>query len=45
VTVDDQNPATSAERPGRMSLDWCATIVAGIVVILAVADLLPKIPW
>jgi hypothetical protein len=30
---------------GRISLDWWATIVAGIVVLLAVAGLLPKIPW
>jgi hypothetical protein len=34
-----------AERLGRISLDWWATIVAGIVVLLAVAGLLPKIPW
>ena len=29
----------------RISLDWWATIAAGIVVLLAVAGLLPKIPW
>ena len=29
----------------RISLDWWATIVAGAVVLLAVAGLLPKIPW
>jgi hypothetical protein len=36
---------TRGERLGRISLDWWATIVAGIVVLLAVAGLLPKIPW
>jgi hypothetical protein len=36
---------TKGERLGRISLDWWATIVAGIVVLLAVAGLLPKIPW
>jgi hypothetical protein len=36
---------TKSERLGRISLDWWATIVAGIVVLLAVAGLLPKIPW
>jgi hypothetical protein len=42
VTVDDEN---STGRPGRLSLDWWATIVSGVVVLLAVAGLLPKIPW
>jgi hypothetical protein len=32
-------------RLTRISLDWWATIVAGVVVLLAVAGLLPKIPW
>ena len=36
---------TKGGRLGRISLDWWATIVAGIVVLLAVAGLLPKIPW
>ncbi|MDT7758813.1 MAG: hypothetical protein QOH27_4711, partial [Mycobacterium sp.] len=27
------------------SLDWWATIVAGAITLLAVAGLLPKIPW
>jgi hypothetical protein len=30
---------------GRIGVDWWATIVAGIIVLLAVAGLLPKIPW
>ena len=37
--------AVRVGRLGRISLDWWATIVAGIVVLLAVAGLLPKIPW
>ncbi|MDT5413225.1 MAG: hypothetical protein QOG14_5445 [Mycobacterium sp.] len=36
---------TRSERLGRIGVDWWATIVAGIVVLLAVAGLLPKIPW
>lgn len=46
---DDGGPVPTArvrgERFGRISLDWWATILAGIVVLLAVAGLLPKIPW
>ena len=34
-----------AERLGRIGIDWWATIVAGVIAVLAVADLLPKIPW
>ncbi len=31
---------------GRVgSVDWWATAVAGVIVALAVADVLPKIPW
>jgi hypothetical protein len=37
--------STRGEYLGRISLDWWATIVAGVVVLLAVAGLLPKIPW
>jgi hypothetical protein len=29
----------------RIGVDWWATIVAGVITALAVADLLPKIPW
>lgn len=36
---------TSGERLGGIGVDWWATIVAGVVVLLAVAGLLPKIPW
>ena len=42
---DDDGARTSSGHLGRISLDWWATIVAGIVVLLAVAGLLPKIPW
>jgi hypothetical protein len=33
----------SQVRP--ISVDWLATLVAGVIVALAVADVLPKIPW
>jgi hypothetical protein len=36
---------TISERLARIGVDWWATIAAGIVVLLAVAGLLPKIPW
>lgn len=36
---------TVSERLARVGVDWWATIVAGFVVLLAVAGLLPKIPW
>jgi hypothetical protein len=36
---------TKSERLGRIGVDWWATIVAGVVVLLAVAGLLPRIPW
>jgi hypothetical protein len=29
----------------RIGVDWWATIVAGVFVLLAVFDVLPKIPW
>jgi hypothetical protein len=40
-------PATAspAEHLGRIGLDWWATIVAGVIAALAVANVLPKIPW
>ena len=43
--VGAQGSPTWAERLGRVGVDWWATIVAGLVVLLAVAGLLPKIPW
>jgi hypothetical protein len=42
-TINDA--PTRSERLARIGIDWWATIVAGIVVLLAVAGLLPKIPW
>jgi hypothetical protein len=29
----------------RLSEDWWATLLAGVIVVLAVADVLPRIPW
>jgi hypothetical protein len=34
-----------AARLGSVPVDWWATAVAGVIVALAVADVLPKIPW
>lgn len=36
---------TRGERLARIGVDWWATILAGIVVLFAVAGLLPRIPW
>jgi len=33
------------QRLGGLSVDWWATIVAGVFVVLAVLNVLPKIPW
>ena len=33
------------ERVDSVSVDWWATLVAGVITALAVADVLPKIPW
>jgi len=33
------------QQLGGLSVDWWATIVAGVFVVLAVLDVLPKIPW
>jgi hypothetical protein len=49
--VSDQGRGDTADSPtwggplGRIGVDWWATIVAGVIVLLAVAGLLPKIPW
>jgi hypothetical protein len=29
----------------RVSLDWWATLVAVVIAALAIADVLPRIPW
>ena len=39
VTADNQGPLA------RIGVDWWATIVAGVIALLAVLDVLPKIPW
>ena len=36
---------TSTPWYARLGIDWWATIVAGAIAGLAVANLLPKIPW
>lgn len=40
----EQGPDLAA-RLGSVSVDWWATAVAGVIVALAVANVLPKIPW
>lgn len=47
VPTDGREQETS-QQPGRLgsiSVDWWATAVAGVIVALAVANVLPKIPW
>ncbi len=38
-------PPGLAERLGGIGVDWWATIVGGLVAVLAAADVLPRIPW
>jgi len=51
VTESSQpsHPSGGPPEPSRhrasIGVDWWATIVAGAIVALAVADVLPKIPW
>ncbi|QLL06318.1 hypothetical protein [Mycobacterium vicinigordonae] len=33
------------ERLGSISIDWWATLLAALVAVLAVANILPRIPW
>jgi hypothetical protein len=33
------------ERVSSVSVDWWATVLAGVITALAVANVLPKIPW
>jgi hypothetical protein len=42
VTEDNQGWTDALARIGT---DWWATIVAGVIALLAVFDVLPKIPW
>ena len=41
----EKAPPSWAQALGRIGVDWWATIVAGAIVLLAVAGLLPKIGW
>jgi hypothetical protein len=46
VTQPGPEPSTeSRTAASRISVDWWATIFAGAITLLAVAGLLPKIPW
>ncbi|WP_405489957.1 hypothetical protein [Nocardia sp. NBC_00511] len=51
VTSPQPVPEPSGTRPSRLDAlgslgaDWWSVIVSGVVVVLAVFDLLPKIPW
>lgn len=38
-------PQAAVSWYARVGVDWWATIVAGVITLLAVTDLLPKIPW
>ena len=38
-------PGGFSERLGSVSVDWWATAVGGVIIALAVANVLPKIPW
>jgi hypothetical protein len=33
------------DRLASVSVDWWATLVAGVITALTVANVLPKIPW
>jgi hypothetical protein len=45
--VSEQVPTSRGwrDRVGSVSVDWWATLLAGVITALAVADVLPKIPW
>jgi hypothetical protein len=45
TTAAPERSASWADAIGRIGTDWWATIVAGVIVVLAVTNLLPKIPW
>jgi hypothetical protein len=52
-SVTDEQPGAAAPADGqpttsriaRIGVDWWATIIAGAIALLAVANVLPKIPW
>ncbi|MFJ9366742.1 hypothetical protein ACIRRA_20275 [Nocardia sp. NPDC101769] len=49
--MNSPNPAPAGARSsrlnalGRLGADWWSVIVSGMVTVLAVLDVLPKIPW
>ena len=50
VPTDGKGPGAEqgpdwAGRLGSVPVDWWATAVAGVIVALAVANVLPKVPW
>ena len=48
VSTESGGDANTAQRRGwleRVGDDWWATLVAGVIVALAVANVLPKVPW
>jgi hypothetical protein len=48
VPTDSGTGADGSQWRGwltRIGKDWCATLVAGVIAALPVADVLPKIPW
>jgi hypothetical protein len=45
VNEGDSTPPGWRERVGSVSVDWWATLLAGVITALAVTDVLPKIPW
>ena len=45
TTVVSPNSGSWSDIVGRLGTDWWATIVAGVITVLAVANVLPKIPW
>jgi hypothetical protein len=46
VATPPSSPSDGGVRRAlSLGVDWWAVIVAGVVVVLALADVLPKIPW
>lgn len=50
--VDSKSPDGEGGRTdrwgrllGEVGVDWWATALAGVITVLAVAGVLPKIPW
>lgn len=45
VSQTEDTAAGWATALGRVGVDWWATILALVIAALAVANVLPKIPW